>query len=124
MKKEVSQIAQPCPVPRWLQLKATLNNLQFREFFEQATTDANAAILDVRTKEEFLTGSLPGAININYLSIHLADELEALQKDKTYYVFCGTSRRSIRICIILKNAGFKQIFNLDTGLQHRSITNL
>lgn len=124
MNKEVSPQQKPCFIPRWLQLKATLNNLDFDAFVSRATEDPNATILDVRTKEEFQTGSLTGAININYLSTDLADQLESLPRDKTYYVFCRTSRRSIRISIILRNAGFEHIYNLDAGLEDRSLKNL
>ncbi len=98
-------------------LKATLTNLSLEEFVERSLNDPEAQVLDVRTKKEFLDGSLDGAINIDYLSPDLADELEALPRDKAYYVFCRTSRRSIRICIILQNAGFDRVYNLDNGLQ-------
>jgi rhodanese-related sulfurtransferase len=123
MKKkmeEAKQDIQTCLIPRWQLLKATLNNLEFESFVRKATTHPNASILDVRTPEEFATGSLEGAINLDYLSLDLADELEALPKEKTYFVLCRTSRRSIRICVILQNAGFPNVYNLDTGLQHRT----
>ena len=106
-----------CPVSRWATLKATLNNLMFEEFVERSRKDPDAQVLDVRTREEYMAGSMEGAINIDYLSPELADELESLPRDKTYYVFCRTSRRSTRICVILQNAGFDRVYNLDNGLR-------
>ena len=117
-----NQEIKSCPLSRWQMLKATLQNLSFEEFVERARRDPGAQVLDVRTREEFVQGSLEGAVNIDYLSEVLADELEALPRDKSYYVFCRTSRRSIRICVILQNAGFDRVYNMDNGLQTRQIT--
>lgn len=119
-KEKAKSEIQICQVPRWQMLKASLNNLDFESFVRKATTLPDACILDVRTPEEFASGSLDGAINVNYLSTDLADKLEALPKEKTYFVLCRTSRRSIRICVILKNAGFPNVYNMDVGLQHRT----
>lgn len=104
-----------CEIPRWQIIKQSLHNLSYEEFVDQSKADNTAVRLDVRTPEEFNYNSLPGAINLNYLSTRLADELEMLAKDKNYYVYCRTGRRSLRVCILLKNIGY-QVFNLDNGL--------
>jgi len=40
------------------------------------------------------------------------DELDLLDKSKTYYVFCRTERRSLRVCLLMKNSNF-QVYHLD-----------
>lgn len=105
-----------CEVPRWQILKQQLRNLNYPSFVEEINRDSNNICLDVRTPEEFPIESFPGALNINYLSDHLADDLEKLPKDKHYYVYCRTGRRSLRVCVLLQNIGYT-VTNLDGGIK-------
>lgn len=105
-----------CEIPRWQQIKRTLNNLNYKEFLQQASDDKDAVILDVRTSEEFANDKILDAQNVDYLSTSLADDLELLDKDKNYYIYCRTGRRSLRICVILRNLGFEKVFNLENGI--------
>lgn len=66
-------------------------------------------ILDVRKKEEFTKGHLPGAQHI-FLG-YLPDQLDKIQRDKTVVTFCGSGRRAIIAASILKNAGFEHVNN-------------
>lgn len=111
-----------CEISRWQIIKNTLHNLTYEEFIEKASHDENGILLDVRTADEFEHNSLPNAINLDYLSHILADELEQLQKDKTYYVYCRTGRRSLRVCVLLRNIGYK-VINLEEGLVSKIDTN-
>lgn len=104
-----------CAVPRWVAYKKQLDSLNYEDFIQQAYSDKKGILLDVRTKEEFDLGSLKGAINFNYLSTTLADEIDHLDDSKHYYIFCRTGRRSLRVCMLLKNSGFK-VINLEDGL--------
>ncbi len=104
-----------CEIPRWQQIKQTLHNLSYVAFMSAAAADPKAVLLDARTPEEFTRNTLSHSINVNYLSEQLADELEALPIDKTYYVFCQTGRRSLRVCVLLRNIGY-EVINLDEGL--------
>ena len=107
---------QICWVPRWQLIKSKLNNLTWNQFKKRSLEDDNAIILDVRTCEEFNKGHLGSAKNLNYLNHNLAEEIDMLDKTKTYYVYCKTGRRSLRICVLLKNSGFHSIYNLDEGV--------
>jgi len=111
-----------CELPRWQLLKASLDNYSFQDFVDKLNGDDQAVCLDARTPEEFAQGHLQDAVNINYLSQELADELESLDKSKHYYVYCRTSRRSLRICVLLRNLGFEHIYHLENGLQEQSLS--
>ncbi len=104
-----------CPIPRWLQYKSTLDNLDYSSFVNQARANPNAKLIDVRTPAEYNSGSIEGAINIDYLSPTLADELELLDEQHEYYIFCRTGRRSLRVCMLLKNIN-RKVYNLDEGI--------
>lgn len=110
MKKE------PCKVSRWQLLKRELNNLDPLTFKQKMEADPKAVVLDVRTEQEFQNGGLFNARNVSYLSPDLWDQLEVLDPNCTYYVYCRTGRRSIRVCTLMKNGGFPRVYNLDGGL--------
>ena len=105
-----------CPVNRWDLIKAGLKNLSYEEFFSSAASKSDIVLLDVRTQEEVEQQPVAGCMHIDYLSYELADQLEQLDKNRTYYVFCRTSRRSSRVCVILENLGFPKVYNLKEGL--------
>lgn len=115
MEESVTEGSDVCGLSRWELHKNLLKNLHFQEFESQASRDHQAVLLDVRTIDEFRAGSLKGAINMDYLSTTLADEIDALDPGRHYYVFCRTGRRSLRVCMLLQNSGFR-VYNLDGGI--------
>ena len=58
------------------------------------------------------------AINLlaKTLGYDFLEIMDSLEKEGTYVVYCRTGRRSVRTCTLMKNAGFKNIYNLDGGL--------
>ncbi len=62
-------------------------------------------ILDVRTPEEFFSGTIPGAKNIPV--DELRDRLGELSKEEEYLVFCRVGLRGYLVCRILQQNGFK-----------------
>lgn len=86
------------------------------EFSQQIKTTENAAILDVRTPEEFAGGYINNATNIDYNGRGFADEISKLDKDKTYYVYCLSGKRSESAASYMRNNGFKNVINLEGGI--------
>ena len=107
-----------CKTSFWALLKAELNNLNASEFTVLLKSADRPILLDVRSSEEIVDGSFLGALNINYFSGDLWEQLEILDKERDIFVFCRSGRRSIRVCTLLKNGGFDntRIYNLDGGL--------
>lgn len=106
-----------CKTPRWRMLKSKLNNLSADEFGNKSKLHEDAILIDVRTRSEYLSGHMPSAINIDYLADDFWDRIEALDGEKTYFIYCRSGRRSIRVCTLMRNGGFQKekIFNLDKG---------
>lgn len=73
-------------------------------------------VLDVRSQAEFNNGHIGGArlIPVGELKSRLGD-LEKY-KDKPVLVHCATGNRSHGAAKLLKQAGFKEVFNLQGGL--------
>jgi len=105
-----------CSIPRWQELKAQLNNKDYKDFIASYNTSNDGILLDVRTADEFKEGSINGARHFDYLVEDLADQLETLDPTKSYYIFCRTGRRSLRVCVLMKNAGFTKVVNLENGM--------
>ncbi len=72
-------------------------------------------LLDVRTPEEFGTGSLPGAVNIPL--DELRDRIDEVPKDHPVYIFCAVGQRGYLAYRILSQRGFDNVFNLSGGLK-------
>lgn len=105
-----------CKIPRWQLLKNQLNNLEYQEFVDRFKADPIGVCIDVRTEVEYTQQYIDGSININYLSPDLADRLEQIDCNKNCYVYCRTGRRSLRVCVILNNLGFKNVYNMIAGI--------
>ncbi len=73
-------------------------------------------ILDVRTKEECYESKIPGSFNIDYYSENFKDNLDKLNKNLNYYIYCRSGNRSGKTVIILREKGFKNVFNLEGGI--------
>lgn len=73
-------------------------------------------VLDVRTPEEFASGHLPGAINIDYYSEAFRSELEKLPRDTAYCVYCRSGRRSAAAAELMKEMGFRVVYNMLGGI--------
>jgi rhodanese-related sulfurtransferase len=89
-----------------------LNGVEFRKNFE---TDSNALLIDVRTPSEYFSGTIPGAVNMDIMSYDFHDKISALDKNKTYYVFCRSGNRSAQACSIMSELGLKT-YNLAGGI--------
>ncbi len=70
-------------------------------------------ILDVRTPEEFQSGHIPGAINIDLRNDAFEDEIKKLDREKTYLVYCRTGRRTKQAVSIMQELGFTHLLRID-----------
>lgn len=67
---------------------------------------AYAAIIDVRTPEEWATGHLEGAVRIGIADADFAQQLEALDKSADYYIYCRSGNRAGQAIDYMQSAGF------------------
>ncbi|WPR71015.1 rhodanese-like domain-containing protein [Flavobacterium sp. NG2] len=92
-------------------------NLSQEEWVAQLEADENVVILDVRTEDEYNDGIIPEAINIDiHKGQEFISELEALDKNKKYYVYCRSGARSGKACEIMNEMGFEYAYNLEGGI--------
>ena len=84
--------------------------------FEQAITDNQVIIVDVRTAEEYSGGHIHNAINIDVKRAGFLYEAdEKLPKDKTIAVYCQGGVRSRKAASLLTDNGYT-VINLSGGI--------
>ena len=100
-----------------LKKKDKMTNLDQNTWWSQFSQDENGVILDVRTEDEFNGGHIPGALNIDiYKGQGFIYQVDELDKDKTYFVYCLAGGRSAQACGIMKQLGFEKVYNLVGGI--------
>ena len=73
------------------------------------------SFVDVRTKDEYELGHIPGAINLPL--DELREHLSEIPQDKPVWVYCGVGLRGYLASNILKDHGFKEVRNLIGGIK-------
>ncbi len=86
------------------------------ELLQARQDDPNFVVLDIRTPQEFQAGHLPGAINIDFYAPDFAQQLDQLDKTKTYLVYCRSGNRSGQALPIMRKLGFQEVYELQGGI--------
>jgi rhodanese-related sulfurtransferase len=87
-----------------------------KELIKQKSHDGDFCILDVRTEKEFLSGAIEGAINLDIYASNFSQELDKLDKNKTYLVYCRSGNRSKSALALMRQLGFGYVYELDLGI--------
>ena len=73
-------------------------------------------LLDVRTPDEFSSGFIKKAKNLNFYSETFQNDLLSIDKSLPVVLYCRTDNRSTKTANILKENGFKEISVLKGGI--------
>lgn len=91
------------PAPAAASIPATApKNISVDDADKLLKSDPKVVVIDVRTADEFKTGHIPGAKNIDFFSDDFAKQLGALDKSKTYLVHCAAGGRSGKACKLIE----------------------
>jgi len=91
---------------------------QAAELIKAKGADPLFKVIDVRTTEEFAVNRIEGAQNYDFKAIDFKEQIEPLNKDGVYLVYCRGGVRSARAMNQMKEWGFKQVYNLGGGLMN------
>ena len=97
----------------------TIGNITPQEAFaliQENQDNPNFVIIDVRTPEEFANEHLKNAINLDYRCETFEDELNKLDKNKTYLIYCRSGRRSGNALDIMAELNFREVYNMLDGI--------
>jgi rhodanese-related sulfurtransferase len=90
-------------------------NLTPTAFIAKLKTTPNAQLLDVRTPKEWEAGKITSSKCVNFMDADFKQQVEKLDKNKPVFVYCAAGGRSTKASQILKESGFKVIYNLQGG---------
>jgi rhodanese-related sulfurtransferase len=92
-----------------------VTNLNVNDFAAKIA-DPSVTLIDVRTAGEFASGHIKGAMNIDWESGTFERDVLALDKTKTYAVYCRSGNRSGQATAQMAKDGFTSIYNLNGGI--------
>lgn len=80
------------------------------ELLARQASATKAFVLDVRTPEEFVSGHVPGAVNISHEQI--AERLAEIPRDREVVLYCRSGRRAVLAAEVLAANGYSRLGHL------------
>ena len=83
---------------------------------KEAVTQRNVQLIDIRTPNEFSSGHLENAVNVDFFNQNnFKATFTKLDKKKPLYIYCRSGKRSSRAAKQLAGLGFEKIYDLKGG---------
>lgn len=101
--------------------KTSLNPAEFEAKIKELP---NAALVDVRTPEEFTQGHIANASNIDWNGSSFDQDIAKLDKTKPVLVYCLSGGRSASAAAKMRADGFKEVYELEGGIMKWRAANL
>ena len=94
----------------------SLSAVQIKTLISQHKNDDGFVILDVRTPAEYQQGHIDGAVLLDYYSPTFKQAVGALDKSKTYLIYCRSGSRSGKSLRLFNELGFQKVYHLANGI--------
>lgn len=94
-----------------------VTNLSSERFKAIISNDKNGQIIDLRATDEINgKGYIKGAVQLDFLAKDAEKQVDKLDKNKTYYIYCASGGRSSDCAEYMEKHGFKRVYTLEKGL--------
>ena len=93
-----------------------MSSLTIVELKNLIKAEPNLVIIDTRTDWEIKDGKIPGAIWMDVSSREFMQKVTALDKDKTYCLYCASGGRTSMVVPFMEQCGFAKVYDLDGGI--------
>jgi len=84
--------------------------------FKKKVDSGEYVVVDIRTPEEFQTGHIKGAINVDFYSPDFKSTVAKLDRNKKYLYYCRSGHRSGEASTLAKELGFNVAYELKGGI--------
>ena len=78
--------------------------------------EAEYILIDVRTTDEYQSGFIQNAVNIDYYSEMFNSDILSFEKDSKIILYCRTNNRSAKSANLLLNNGYRDINVIEGGI--------
>lgn len=81
--------------------------------FKEKYSETPGVVIDVRTQEEYEEGHLVKTDHqYDFMNGEFEEQLDKLDKDETYYLYCRSGNRSGQAARMMKSKGFENVYNI------------
>jgi len=88
------------------------------EDFEKLVKSGKVTLVDVRKADEYASGFIDGAINVDWKNRHFADNaIKNITNDKPVAIYCRSGNRATRAMYAMAALGFNEVYNLEHGMK-------
>lgn len=95
--------------------RGTCQNISIAEAKKLIST-TRVVIVDVRDRDEFIKNNLRNSINIPVVNLKRDIRKVVNNRNERIIVYCSTGERSAAACQILAEKGYKNVYNVSTGI--------
>ena len=60
---------------------------------------------------------IENAVNIDFYSETFKEDLDKIDKNRTYFIYCRSGNRNGKAMSIMKELGFIEVYNLSVGIK-------
>ena len=93
-----------------------VENLDTDSFKQKLEEDMDKVLLDVRTPMEHQKVRIPNSILIDISNPMFMQEIDKLDRRKSYFVYCRSGNRSFHAGNYMLKIGFEKVYNLQPGI--------
>ena len=94
----------------------TVENVNAENFEKMIKEDKNGLLIDVRSSMENKILRIPNSLLIDIASPFFIPELDKLDRNKNYYLYCQRGNRSYHAGNHMLKMGFKKVCHLQPGI--------
>jgi rhodanese-related sulfurtransferase len=98
------------------QLITTITPEKAYELIQNNSENSKFNIIDIRTPSEYAAVHIANAVLIDYYSDAFEQELDKLDRQETYLVYCRSGNRSGNAMIVFKDLGFIHVYDMGGGI--------
>lgn len=84
--------------------------------FKLLLEEKEGTLIDMRTPAEFADNHIDPAMNIDFYASDFEQQLELLDKNSPYFIYCQTGSRTARILETMRALGFTEVYDLKGGI--------
>jgi rhodanese-related sulfurtransferase len=113
---QTTSLASPTTTPTTAAARKNVSVTEASALIDANKDNQDFVILDVRTPGEYAAGHIETSRNVDYEAADFRDQVNKLDKGKTYLVYCSTGVRSAGASDIMVGLGFTDVYNMTGGI--------